>query len=434
MSVARNSLYNLAGSALPMLISLITVPAYLALVGISRFGVLSITWILLGYFGLFDLGLGLATAQRIAALPPDAHRHRALRFWSALFTNIGFGIAGGLILVPVSYYYFGHILKVDPELRSELLACVPWIAAAVPVATTSGVLTGALQGQERFAALNLISVASTVAFQVVPLLTAVAIGPSLLYVLPAALLTRFAGLIILAIICWTGLLRGSPISFDAREAKGMIGFGGWTTVSALFGPLMAVGDRLSIGGLAGAQSVSFYSVPLNLAERTTVIGNSVASASFPRIAALGRDEGHLLSLATQQYLMAVMLPIAGLGIFAIIPFMKLWVGATFAAQAAAPGAILMAGMWFDCVSRAPLYSLRGHGQPRLIALVDLLQIVPYFVLLLAAIRAWGIEGAAISYLLRVVVNYLLLSMFAETFRQTLVGTFEAAACAESICD
>lgn len=428
LSVARNSLYNLVGSALPMFVSLATVPAYLAMIGTSRFGVLSITWLLLGYFGLFDLGLGLATAQRIAALPPQAHHDRALRFWTALLTNIGLGIAGGLLLVPVSYFYFGHVMKIEPALRSELLACVPWIAAAVPAATTSGVLTGALQGQERFAILNSISVGATLAFQIVPLLAALIIGPSLLYVLPAAILTRLAGLIVLAVVCWRSLLRGHPIAWNLAEARAMVGFGGWTTVSALFGPLMAVGDRLSIGALVGARSVSFYAVPFSIAERTTIIGNSVAAAAFPRIAALGGVEGRALSQASQRFLMAVMLPVICLGIFAMLPFLKLWVGPAFAAEASVPGSVIMAGMWFDCVSRAPLYALRGYGQPRLVAFADLIQVVPYFCFLVVAIRIWGIEGAAIGYLLRVAMNYVLLSFFADTFRQTFLGTLGAIAC------
>lgn len=427
MSVARNSVYNLAGSALPMLVSLATVPAYLATIGPSRFGVLSVVWLLLGYFGLFDLGLGLATAQRIAALPEDAHADRALRFWSALFTNAGLGLLGGLILVPIAQYYFGHVLKIDEALRAELLSCVWWLAAAVPVATTSGVLTGALQGQERFAMLNSISVGSTLLFQILPLATALLISPSLAWVLPAALLTRMIGLLVLAADCWRRMLRGYPIAGDRHEARMMIGFGGWTTVSALFGPLMGAADRLAIGGVIGAREVSFYAIPYSLAERTTIVGNSVASASFPRIAALGGAEGRALALATQRFLMAVMLPVLVFGVFAIVPFLQLWVGKSFAGESAVAGAIVMAAMWSDGASRAPLYALRGYGQPRLIALVDLIQIIPYLAFLLAAIRIWGIEGAAGAYVVRSTGNYLLLSGFARTFSATIAGNLASFA-------
>src|ERR1700722_3654837 len=111
VSLSRHAGYNLVGSLIPIILSLITVPIYLKLVGTERYGVLAIAWLLLGYFGLFDLGLGRATSFRIASLHSGTPQQRADAFWSAIAVNIGMGLVGGLVLWIAATYFFGHFMK-----------------------------------------------------------------------------------------------------------------------------------------------------------------------------------------------------------------------------------------------------------------------------------------------------------------------------------
>ena len=49
-----------------MAVAVVTIPALIGRLGTDRFGVLTLAWILLGYFSLFDLGLGRALTKMVA--------------------------------------------------------------------------------------------------------------------------------------------------------------------------------------------------------------------------------------------------------------------------------------------------------------------------------------------------------------------------------
>src|SRR5215472_10790399 len=61
--LARNSVWNLIGFVVPMLVAVFCIPILIRGLGKERFGVLTLAWALIGYASLFDLGLGRALTQ-----------------------------------------------------------------------------------------------------------------------------------------------------------------------------------------------------------------------------------------------------------------------------------------------------------------------------------------------------------------------------------
>ena len=84
MTLARHSGYNFLGALFPLAVSLITVPLYIELIGVERYGVLALFWLVLGFSGFLDFGMGLAVAQRIATLRHGSDEDRSRVFWTAL--------------------------------------------------------------------------------------------------------------------------------------------------------------------------------------------------------------------------------------------------------------------------------------------------------------------------------------------------------------
>lgn len=420
MSIRRNTAYNLLGAVVPTAVSLVTIPIYLGLIGEARYGVLAIAWLLLGYFGLFDFGLGRATAQSIAALRDASAAERAESFWTALAMNLGLGVFGALALWPVAGYFFGQVFKIDEALRPELLAAVPWLMLAVPMATVSGVLTGALQGRERFLELNLISVSGTVGFQLLPLAVAAAGHINLGILLPAAIFARVLTLLLLAWRCRTEVTRGQPVRFASTQAASLLRFGGWVTVTAIVGPMMVILDRFIIGATAGAKAVTYYTVPFNLAERTTMLSGALTSALFPRFASLRPQEERQLAHEGLRALVVVMTPLTALAVLLIEPFLAWWISPELAARSSLVGQVIILGFWVNAFAHIPYAQLLARGRPDIVAKCHLAELLPYLALLYLGLHFAGLAGAALAFSLRVAVDYLLLAGFAGLLRSSLI--------------
>src|SRR5258705_305438 len=64
--LARNTLWSLLGQAIPLVAAAFAVPLLLHALGAEAFGVLTLSWTLIGYFTLFDFGLGRALTRVVA--------------------------------------------------------------------------------------------------------------------------------------------------------------------------------------------------------------------------------------------------------------------------------------------------------------------------------------------------------------------------------
>lgn len=421
MTVRRNTLYNLLGSLLPTVVTLFTVPVYLRLIGVDRYGILVIAWVILGYFGVFDLGLGRATAQRIAAMRHAEPSERAEVFWTALALNTAFGVIGALLLWPVAKFYFTNYLHVTEPLRLEILAAIPWLVTALPVSTVSGVLSGALQGRERFLALNVCSVLESSLSQLLPLAVVWFRGPDLAYLVPATLLGRVLVFLILFAQCYWHLPLNKALTIRRDLIVPLFRFGGWVTVTGFIGPLLSTFDRLIIGSIAGLKAVTYYTVPFSLISRVSILPGSLANTLFPRFSATSKEERKRLMEEAVRVLSVIMTPLIIVGILIMAPFLTWWLGQDMARNAAYVGEILALGFWFNGLATIPFARLQAEGRPDLIAKCHLAEILPYLAFMAFALHAWGVVGAALSWSLRVTVDAILLFFVSRTISRGFIA-------------
>ena len=408
MSVRRNTLYNLAGATIPIVLALVTVPLYLREIGTARYGVLAIVWLILSYFGTFDLGLSRAAANRIAQLHHGVAAEREEVFWTACLLNSAIGAAVGFVLYFLGGQLLEHWFPRSAPLYTEATRALPWMAVAVPIATVTAALTGALEGLQRFSTVNVIQSVGTALFQAVPLVTAYTVGPQLQYVIPAAVITRLFTALPLFSAVKSALPLTGPPRLHAGYARQLFAYGSWVAITNLVGPILHVFDRFLVGIVLGASAVAYYVVPFQLVNRSQVVPGALSRALFPHLSVLNSDEARKISIDAIVTLAAVMTPLTIIGLLIIAPFLRLWVGSAFASHAAPVGEILLLGIWINGLAFVPFALLQARGRPDIVAKFHLLEVVPFLLLLWFALTRIGIAGAAAAWTLRVTVDAALL--------------------------
>lgn len=407
-SLQKNTLLNIAGALIPILISLVTVPLYLSLIGEARYGILAIIWLLLGYYGVFTLGFGRAIANQVAKMPEGSHEELNNLFWTALLTITIVGLIGGVTLFMVGSVYFDQSIKMPVDLRPEVIIALPWLILAVPVNTASAVLIGALEGRERFGVVNIIGVSSVALSQLVPLLIALTWGAHLSGLVGAVTISQLLGAIILFTACIKLIpILGQPV-LKLTYVKRLFNYGGWVTITTVVSPLLTIIDQFIISTKLGVTVLPVYNIPYNLVTRLSILPLGLSRSLFPRFSMLQKEAAQSLSYPVSLTLAAIMTPAITLSLIILRPFLNLWIGSDLAQDAAPVGEILLIGIWVNGMANIPYIFLQGQGRPDLPAKFHLIELPIYITILISAIAVWGVIGAAWSWTIRVFIDMCLL--------------------------
>ncbi|KHK60197.1 polysaccharide biosynthesis protein [Burkholderia sp. A9] len=404
--ILKNVSINFIGLILPTFVSLVTVPAYIHALGVERYGVVSLVWTLIGYFGILDLGMSMAAQNHISKALASGNEDESARvFWSAFWLNLGTGIVGGLLIYFGAFVYTAYFTKVSAAMQHEVYLALPWLALAIPLANVSWVFAGAINGAERFGVFNTNQTIGTFLFQLLPLGAAWWIAPNLQTVLAAAVVARLIAAVMLghASIKVLGIRRIDPPQWGT--AKGLFNFGGWMLIASTASMVADTLDRVMLGAGMGAKFVTYYTVPQNLVTRLNMLPNALVRTLFPRLSAVGRDHADTLARQSLEFLNGVFTPVGIVAIFALAPFLTLWVGADLAAHSAPVGRVLVISVWLVGQASVTRILIQSQVNPARAAFAGLIE-MPFFVGgLWFGIHHFGLIGAAVVVATRALVDY-----------------------------
>lgn len=418
MSLRRNTIWNLAGIGLPLLLAAVTIPYLIKQVGIEAFGILTLVWALIGYFSLFDFGLGRALTQQVAAAR-SAGLEAALPSLAktGLWFNAGTGLVGGAVLAAMAYPLAHGWLNVSVPLQPDTLNALLIAALGIPFTTATTGLRGILEAYEDFRTVNLLRMVLGAANFGLPALTVMFLSSSLAWMVAGLIGARVAVFFLHARMAHLKLPPGwLKAEFSREKMRELLGFGAWMTVSNIISPLMVTADRFVISGVLGAAVVAYYTVPSEALVRVLVIPGALTAALFPRLTILMTNdvaEAGRLYRKCLKIVTAALLPVClviGLG---SRWGLTLWLGEDFAAHSWPVVSVMAAGLLLNGIAHVPFAAIQAAGDARTTAGLHLAELAFYIPLLFFCMQAFGILGAAMAWTARVAVDFAALMYFAR---------------------
>lgn len=391
------------------------IPLCLHSLGNEAFGVLTLIWAIIGYFSLFDMGIGRALTYKLSKLRQSNNTLEiASTLKAGLLLTAASGLIGMLIVLILAPYLAGSWLKIDPSLQQDAILSFRIAAIGVlPTTLTSGI-RGALEGLGHFAASNINKTILGLCMFAFPALAILLHGNHLWIITLYLVSVRMVMLLAAIKLLWNHL-RINTSGIIINHLKPLLNFGAWVTVSGLVSPLMVYGDRFFVSAAVGVTELPLYAIPQEGLQRLLILPTAICGALLPQMAMLSRNELKTTYWRNYKRVGLLMFFICMLAAGLAHPALTWWISAEFAQKALPIVLILSIGIWLNSMAFIPYTLMHANGNTKLTALFHLAELGFYILALWWLTTRYGLAGAAFAWAGRAGLDLIFLHFAANKF-------------------
>jgi O-antigen/teichoic acid export membrane protein len=407
----RNTLYNLLGLGLPLLVAIGSMPVLIHSLGDARFGMLTLIWAVVSYFGLFDLGLGRALTQQLSVLIAEKREQDISPLvYTSLLLLTGLGSFAGVLMWSGAAWgaqrisYNGDV--------NEIIGSVQVMAVAMPFIVLTSGLRGILEAKSAFGIINLIRLPMGIFTFIGPLVVVLWYKNDLV----AVTIVLTVGRVVACMVHAYYAVRSLPGMFGDRRyrpelVKTLLVSGGWMTVSNIVSPLMGYLDRFLIGATISAAAVAYYVTPNEIVTKLWIVPGALTAVLFPRFAAdlieNSRDSALLFRKAVTILFLAIF-PITLFTAAYAKEILQLWINPAFAEKSYILMQVFSFGVLINCLAHIPFTLIQSVGKARVTALIHTAELPLFAIALWLSATHLGLIGAVFAWLARMLIDTIIM--------------------------
>lgn len=406
-SLGRNILANLIGRVWTTLLGILFVPLYLKFMGIEAYGLVGFFATLQGVLGLLDLGIGSTMNREIARLSVVDNSENGQRDLVRTLESLYWGIAifGGCAIYILAPFIAQNWIQTQDLSSTTVLMSVRLMGVAVALQFPFSLYQGGLMGLQRQVLVNIILVVTGTLRSAGAVLVLWLVSPTIetFFVWQVT-----AGLISSAVF-FVAMWRCLPKSvvyprFRSHILRNVWKYAAAISANALIGVALTQLDKVILSKMLPLKAFAYYSLASTVASAVWMLIIPINNAVFPKLVSYHetkqteelRKTFHLAS----QILIITLIPISLILTTFTKEILMLWTKNIEIVENAYIAVILLViGSTINGIASLSASAIMAFGRPQLITKTNLFQAIFIVPMMILAVSAYGITGAATVWIL-----------------------------------
>lgn len=410
--LALNSVISLFAQGVPIIIAFFTLPFIIKGLGTERFGILTLIWAVIGASSILDFGLGHALTQFISKkLGTRDIKEIEVYIWTALLIICTLGVVACISVCLLIPAITANLMNIPEAYLAETRNALYLLALSLPLLMLNISLVGILESFQKFALIGALRIPIIFCNYVGPLLV-LPFTTNLVAVVAVLVLGRFLSSVAYFIFSYRLISEFSrKIRIKLSYIKPLLGFGGWITVSNIINTLMVNIDRFFIAGLLSTAVVAYYTTPLEVLARISIIPAAIMSVMFPAFSAefaINKARSRELFFQSIKTIFFLVFPIVLFIIFFAKTGLTVWISEAFAEKSYRLAQVMAFGALLYGLNLIYYNFIQATGRSDIPAKLHMIEFPVYLFLLWFLTMEFGLMGASIAWLSRIMLDFVVL--------------------------
>lgn len=411
--VVLNTLSLFISQGWIVLLAFLALPYIINSLGKEAYALLSMSFIVIGYLGFLDLGLGNALTKFISEYyaKRDSEKINSIIFTSFLIFLI-MGFLGSILLLLVSNFLVENVFKVTLEFKRTALYVLYITSIGFSVALLKNYANAIPTGFQR---ITLVSICEAI-FNSLKLLITVGLiflGYGILEIVFGSVIVTL--LQVITVIIFTKKHYSTisiRLAFKKNIAIELLRYGLPLSIATIAGNLIIHLDKFMITVFLPFARLAYYTVSYDISSKLWYIPNNITRVFFPvfskYFALKDTDNLKKYYFGSFRYVVMASTFLSFLLVGFAFEIFKYWINPDYALNSSYTLQILSLGLLMSCYACVPFSLVTACGFTNVVAKVHVLIAIINLVLCIILIPLVGIKGAALAWLIEHIVDFLIL--------------------------